>query len=264
MQEKEYFREGLAEMRRVAEGKYNHITVADILSCFPDRQLTRHEIGLIYQYAKEEHIIIEDYRPHDTRSVPLGKPKLTGEEKAYFQMYLSDLAKIPACSEDEEEMLLSRLADGDETVINRLVEGHLRQVLQMARNHAGRGVPIGDLVQEGNMELLLAAQDIVSGSAQILQGGFREYADTRVQRAMRAMIREQAGHDRAGERMAHETNALLAATMELEEELGREATLAELARKVSLPEDKVEELVRISLNAAAYGDRAEEQEDRSR
>ena len=245
-------------MRHLAEGKLNHLTISEIIGCFPDRQLTKKEIALIYQYAKEEHIVIEDYRPHDTRSVSLGKPKLTGEEKAYFQMYLSDLKKIPVCSAEEQEMLVMRLMDGDDSVSGRLVEGHLRTVLEIARGHAGNGVPIGDLVQEGNMELMMAVQDLLAGSARILQGGFPDFLEQRLHRAMKAAISEQTGYDRAGDRIAEETNRLLAAVIELEDELGREATLAELAEKVQLPEEKVKELVKISLDAAAWGDRTDD------
>lgn len=261
MLDKEQFREGLAQMRRLAEGKYNHLTISDILTCFPGRKLTRKEIALIYQYAEEEHIIIEDYRPHDTRSVSLGPKKLTGEEKAYFKMYLSELKGIPACSPEETEMLLMRLADGDDSVMNRLVEGHLQLVLETAKEHAGNGVPIGDLVQEGNMALMLAASELSSGSRMVLAGGWQDYLLPRLHTAMKAVISEQSGHDRAGERLAQETNRLLAAVIDLEEELGREATLAELSEKVQLPEDKVKELVKISLDAAAWGDRAEEKKE---
>lgn len=251
MERKEEFREGLARLRNKAAGNYNHITIGEILACFPGMELTKDQIRLIYQYAEEERIIIEDYQPHDTRSVPLGEPKLTGEEKAYFKMYLEDLKGVVPCGADEAAMLAERLLTGDETALTRLTEGHLHLVLEIARRHSGRGVLMGDLVQEGNMALMLALDEMAAGTS-FLAGGIREFLTARVETAMKALVSEQGDHEKAGEKMAREANRLLAATAELEEELSREATLTELSRRVNLPEDKVKELIRISLNAAEF------------
>lgn len=252
MDRKEEFKEGLVRMRRKAEGQLNHITIGEILACFPGFTLTRRQIRLIYQYADEEHIVIEDYKPHDTRSVPLGEPKLTGEEKAYFKMYLNDLKRVSPCGREECDFLAERLLAGDDSVIHRLAEGHLHMVLEEARGRTGHGVLIGDLVQEGNMALLTALDEVAGSGRMFLAGGFSDYLRQRAERAMKELIAGQSGHTKAGERMALEANRLLAATMALEEELGREATLEELAAKVNLPESKVRELIQISLNAAEF------------
>ncbi|MDD6212818.1 MAG: sigma-70 domain-containing protein [Clostridiales bacterium] len=261
MDQKEVFRNGLQRMRKMAEANHNHVTVGDILSCFPEMELNQDQIRLIYQYAEEEHIVIEDYQLHDTRSVSVGEKKLSGEEKAYFKMYLEDLKAITPCTAEEEMMLMERLSAGEEEVITRLTEGYLHSVLELARKHSGNGVLIGDLVQEGNMELMIALSDISAGAV-LLAGGHREYILNRIDEVMKALIAEQSGYHKAGEKMARETNRLLAATMELEDELGREATLEELAKKVQLPEDKVKELIQISLNAAEFSADQEGNEDR--
>ena len=256
MDQKQEFKEGLARMREKAAANSNHLTIADILDCFSGQKLSRHQIQLIYRYADEERMVIEDYIPHDTRSVSVGKPVLTGEEKAYFRMYLSDLRSVSPCTAEERESLLERLADGDMQARNRLTEGHLHMVLDLAKQHAGRGVLIGDLVQEGNMALVAALAEMAGPEAvPLLAGGLEDFLSGRIRLALEQIIEEQSSHKKAGERIARETNRLLAATLELEEELGREATLPELAEKVHLPEEKVKELIQISLNAAEFANR---------
>ncbi|MCD8078240.1 MAG: hypothetical protein LUE63_07695 [Lachnospiraceae bacterium] len=262
MEKKEEFRAGLTRLREKAAGNYNHITIGEILACFSGMELTKDQIRLIYQYAEEEHIVIEGYQPHDTRSVSLGEPKLTGEEKAYFKMYLEDLKGVVPCEIDEAAMLAERLLAGDDAVITRLTEGHLHLVLEIARRHSGRGVLMGDLVQEGNMALVLALDELVGGT-RFLAGDIRDFLTDRVETALKAWSSDQGKQEQAGEQKAREANRLLAATAELEEELGREATLAELSRKVNLPEDKVKELIRISLNAAEFSQNAGEGESSS-
>ena len=260
MDKKEAFRQGLRRLREKAESQGLRVTVSDILACFPDRELTRDQIRLIYQYAAEEHITIDDYKPRDTRSVSLSEPKLTGTEKESFKMYLKDLKRVRRCSDEEAMMLTERLMNGDLSAAKRLIEGHLHLVLELAAKHAGNGVLIGDLVQEGNVELVTAVDELSSGSTMILGGGFRHHIISRVEQVMKCEISAQSGHEKAADRIAQETNRLLAATMELEDELGREATLAELSERVGLPEENVKELIRISLSAAEFANRDAEKE----
>ncbi len=259
MENKEAFKAGLRRLQQKAESQGLRVTISDILACFPDRDLTRDQIRLIYEYAREERIIIEDYKPRDTRSVSLSEPKLTGSEKESFKMYLHDLKAVRRCSDDETAMLTERLMNGDDSVAHRLIEGHLHLVLELATKHAGNGVLIGDLVQEGNVELVTAVDEILSGGM-LLAGGFPEYIAGRVEKVMKREITAQSGHIKAADRIAEEANKLLLATMELEDELGREASLFELSDRVGLPEENVKELIRISLSAAEFANRDAERE----
>lgn len=253
-EKEELFRRGLAAIRARAADNFNHVTVGDIVASFPDRQLTKKEIGLIHQYLKEEHIILEDYQPHDTRTVTVGEPKLNGEEKAYFQMYLNDLQEIPRLTEAEERVLIQHLLGGDESAQTRLIEGNLHRVLEMARRRVGRGVLIGDLVQEGNMTLVTAIEEYRSAGVRVAGSSFAVFLETRIDNAMKALIAEQGSFHLAGETMAREANRLLRVTKELEEENGRAATLPELAEAMQMTEDEVENLIRVSYSAMQKGD----------
>ena len=260
MEERQRFKEGLQRMRRMAASKSGHVSVQDILACFPGMNLTREQIAMVYQYAEEEQIVIEDYQPHDTRSVNVGaEPKMTGEEKVSYKIYLDDLKNVTPCTEEEAEMLLERLLNGEDEVVMRLTEGHLHMVLDVAKGRVGQGILIGDLIQEGNIALMMALQDLTLGGS-ILSGGLKSYLTERVDTALLELLREQKGYEKAGDHMARETNRLLQATLELEEELGREATLTELSEKMNLPEDEVKELIQVSLNAAEFS-QADEKDD---
>ena len=72
-----------------------------------------------------------------------------------YQMYLEEVKRIPACSPKEEQELLLRVKAGDRGARERLLEGMLHFVIELAGRYRNRGLGAGDLVQEANMALLL-------------------------------------------------------------------------------------------------------------
>ena len=80
----------------------------------------------------------------------------TGEEDA--RQFLSEIRAIPLLSAQEERDLARRCAQGDEVAIRELVDSNLRLVVSIAREYAGRGVALLDLIQEGSIGLLVAAR----------------------------------------------------------------------------------------------------------
>ncbi len=255
MEENDSFRQGLEAVREKARANGNQIGVGEILTCFPHRELGEEDIRRIYRYLEEQGIRLENYELHDTRSVSVGEPPLTGEEKAYFQMYLEDLKTVAPCEAGEEAILIQHLLSGDESAQGRLIEGNLHRVLELARRHAGQGVLIGDLVQEGNMTLVASIEEYRNAGVRLAGEPLAAFLEKKVEEAMEALIREQRGYDRAAERTAEDANRLLALVKELEEEWGRAATLEELAERMHLPEEYVEEVMRISYHAMENGDR---------
>ena len=75
----------------------------------------------------------------------------------FYQMYLEELEAVAEAGPEEELSLLERLAAGDVSARERLIEGNLKRVLEYAKEYDGRGLPMGDLVQEGNMALTALA-----------------------------------------------------------------------------------------------------------
>ena len=81
-------------------------------------------------------------------------------ENHFYQMYLDELSEIPECTNEEMEALLNSLPN--EEAVKRLTEGSLAYVVREAAKYAGNDVEISDLVQEGNMALLLVLKNYAS------------------------------------------------------------------------------------------------------
>ena len=172
----------------------------------------------------------------------------TGADSAYFKMYLEELEGLRPYRDEEERDLVDAMLAGDSAAKEQLIEGNLHRVVQLSREYLGQGVLAADLVQEGNMALILAMETYVPDT------NFRVHLLTEIENAMVDAIREQTGSKNAGHTLAADANALMDATEVLAQDLGREATAEELAEYLHVSRERVETLVKISLDAMNLSD----------
>lgn len=175
-------------------------------------------------------------------------------EDRMYQLYEEEMEGILPCSREETEQLLLRLKNGEEEAKNRLIEGHLGKVMDWAKEYEGRGVALSDLVQEGNMAYMIAIQAyekvISSVEGEVAYAdAFLSMVESQVHDALKRIIEEQGESEKVGETLAAEINVLNEVTRRLAEELGREATADEVAKKMQMGVDEVKELMKIALNA---------------
>jgi RNA polymerase primary sigma factor len=142
---------------------------------------------------------------------------------------------------EEQRMLRRQVADGDRAR-QELTSANLRLVVSIAKRHVGRGVPILDLVQEGNLGLMRAVQkfDYTKGFK------FSTYATWWIRQAITRAIADQSRTIRVPVHMVESINKVLRAQRTLGAKLERDPTIAELAEDVDLPPEKVEEILRIA------------------
>ncbi len=167
-----------------------------------------------------------------------------------FQMYLDEVRGIPVCTPDEERRLPALAASGDEGARKRLLEGMLSYGLELAAEYKDRGLPAADLVQEANMAMIMALDAYQEGDYRQQMAGF-------VREALEAAILEQQHARQAGEEMLARVNVLKDVSQMLALELGREATVEELARKMKMTEEEIREIMKLTLDAMSVSPDAE-------
>ena len=160
----------------------------------------------------------------------------SGEEDV--RQYMQEIRQYPRLTPEEERQLAIGCAQGDTDAIRRMVNSNLWLVVSVAREYAGRGVPLLDLVQEGSIGLLTAAKKF----DYTLELRFSTYASQWIRQGINRCILNHSGLVHLPRRTAEQVRKLLALKIALQQN-GQEPTLQELAVHSGIPEDRVELLL---------------------
>lgn len=175
----------------------------------------------------------------------------------FYQMYLDELEGIPACTPEEEIMLLNQLQQGDEQAKQRLMEGNLKFLTDIVKTYADRGLPMEDLVQEANMAMLLLINRFAVERTEN-NDTFHEQLRTQVNAALQVAIEEQTQAKNVEEELLARVNVLKDVAQMMAEQLGREATVEELAERMKMTVDEIKAIMKLTIDAMSVSPDAEE------
>lgn len=155
-----------------------------------------------------------------------------------IKIYMREMGQFSMLSADEEIKLAHRIAEGDQSAKNELVEANLRLVVSLARHYQGCGLSYQDLIQEGNIGLIKAAEkfDVSKGFR------FSTYASWWIKQALSRAIADQSRTIRIPVHMTENINKFKKTERELLSQLNREPKIKEIADAMGISEKQAKEI----------------------
>lgn len=155
-----------------------------------------------------------------------------------IKIYMREMGQFSMLSADEEVKLAHRIAEGDQFAKNELVEANLRLVVSLARHYQGCGLSYQDLIQEGNIGLIKAAEkfDVSKGFR------FSTYASWWIKQALSRAIADQSRTIRIPVHMTENINKFKKTERELLNQLNREPKIKEIADAMGISEKQAKEI----------------------
>ena len=186
----------------------------------------------IHEVFEVEDISEEDYFSYDNDKKDLDYSGIVGDSTRF---YLKEISKIPLLTYEEEKSLALRIKNGDQKATDILVEHNLRLVVSIAKHYTGCGLSLLDLIQEGNVGLIEAATkyDVNKGFR------FSTYATWWVRQKIGRALSDQSRSIRVPAHIAELISKIKKVMGVMTQDLGRNPTEEEIAKKLNVEVDKV-------------------------
>lgn len=171
--------------------------------------------------------------------------------------YLKEIGRVPLLSAEEEAALARAAQAGDEDARRRLSEANLRLVVSVAKRYAGRGLPFLDLIQEGNLGLMKAAEKFEPDRG----FKFSTYATWWIRQSITRAIADQGRTIRIPVHLVESINRVKKTAGELLRRTGREPTAEEIAAQLDMEPARVRELIQLAQDPISLETPVGEEED---
>jgi RNA polymerase primary sigma factor len=167
---------------------------------------------------------------------------ITNRESQSVEKYLQEIGRVELITAEEEVELAKRIKKGDQVALEKLVNANLRFVVSVAKQYQNQGLTLNDLINEGNVGLVKAAQkfDETRGFK------FISYAVWWIRQSIMQALAEQSRLVRLPLNKVGSLSKIRKALIQLEQEFDREPSIEELANYLDIPQREVEQTLKLS------------------
>ena len=168
-------------------------------------------------------------------------------ERSNLQLYLQEIGKTALLTIDEEIQLAKRIRRGDKAARDHMISANLRLVVKIAMDYKDFGLPLLDLISEGNIGLIKAVERFDPRKG----GKLSTYAAWWIKQSIKRALANQSKTIRLPVHLVDKISKMRRTAMALTEQLGREPTDEELAAELQIPTAKVAHLKSVSVRPAS-------------
>lgn len=256
--------------------KRGMVTLFEIKKIFEDIELKEEQIENLYDLfvedlgieivdeadtedlkEKKEEVYIQDLK-NEEKEEETNEASLIGKDDA-VKLYLKEIGRYPLLTAEKEVILAKQIEAGDEHAKKILAQSNLRLVVSIAKKYMGRGLQFLDLINEGNIGLMRAIDkfDYRKGYK------FSTYATWWIRQAITRAIADQAKLIRIPVHMNDTINKLKKTQKQMVQKLGREPNPEEIAKEMDLTVEKVNDIMKISVEPISMETKFGDEDDSS-
>jgi RNA polymerase primary sigma factor len=216
-----------------------HLSADEIAVALDELDLEPGQIDDFYHALEELHIeVVTGEEDADDEEQARDEPREVSTDA--LQLFLKDIGKVDLLTAAQEVELAKRIERGDHSAKQEMVEANLRLVVSIAKKYRNQGLPFLDLIQEGTIGLVRAAEkfDYRKGFK------FSTYATWWIRQAVARALADKARTIRMPVHVVEKLNKIVRAERKLRAELGREPSSAEIGKELDLSIDEVEHIRR--------------------
>lgn len=222
MADRVQFQKKLGELLAVAAGQDNKMTQQEVEAFFQEDNLTKEQMNLVSEFLMSQKVEVSGYTgSKEKNNDEEEKDTLSQQEKDYVTEYLIDIEKMPKTTEQEVTLAY-----------------YLPKVVEEAVHFHIPGVFIGDVIQEGNVSLMMyLSEKEKAEEAEVLE---------QVRAGIRMMLESHTEEKRRDNKMVERVNDLDETIQSMKEEYGRKVSVDEVAERMGITEDAVEDILKLA------------------
>jgi RNA polymerase primary sigma factor len=212
----------------------------EITAALSELELDAAQVDDVYHALEELQIdVVEEPREEPEREAEPAAREVTTDS---LQLFLKDIGKVDLLTAAQEVELAKRIERGEHQAKQEMVEANLRLVVSIAKKYRNQGLPFLDLIQEGTIGLVRAAEKFDH------RKGFKfsTYATWWIRQAVARALADKARTIRMPVHIVEKLNKIVRSERKLRAELGREPNSVEIGRDIELSVDEVEQIRRSS------------------
>ena len=240
MESKTEFLKKLNDLVTVVREKGNQVTVDEVRTYFSGMDLNEEQIELVFDYLLSQKVVVKGYIKMDMPTSEETQVVFTEEEVAYLREYQKDLEAFKDATEQELQDLFAKAVNGDVDAKNRIIELYLKEVVEIAKEMHHPEVFLGDLVQEGNVGLILGVDMLTDADTA------HQTITEQIRQSMQMLIEEHTELKSRDKKMVEKVAMLDESIKTLTEELGRKVTIDELAVYMGMTEHEIEDILKLT------------------
>lgn len=248
MIDKAKFLEMLSDLTEIAATQGNILTPEEIKEYFRELELTEEHYTLIYSFLSEKQVEVPGIV--QAKSEEEDNKGLNQEDSIYLKMYRKELRNLEKYTPEQEKIIMREVQNEIPGAREKLINAWLPKVVRMANKYKNQGVYLEDLIQEGNIGLLSGVDNLALLGTEI---DGEEYLKEQILREIERVIDENTEEEDNESIIVGRSNLIQEASRVLAEDLGRVATLSELAEYTRLSEEEIQNIRTLSRNSINVG-----------